>query len=303
LDYRQHLCEFNITMTSFIEEKSKMGYTTRLLGKRQDEGRTGEFINEAGETCQWMVGLDGHGQNTVIQFLRNSFDWDAAMRLPDSFQHVASEILLKCPRTKQTGTTYAEAKMFSNRIETCTCGDTEIFVYINGVMVYKSTPHNQENPAEMERLNARLASFNLCRVFDNNVPIILSETTLGSIQKPVFVYENGDRINMTQALGHDGITGYAPERNTIHFDESDTVVVIIGSDGLTEMICKEEIADMHRQSVHELANLAERRWQQEWTWKGWDHRAPERETITSFQDFDDILVMKWEKNPRADKMA
>jgi Protein phosphatase 2C len=279
-----------------IQLSGNKDYVTRSLCKGQDQGFMGDFVDEAtGETCEWMVGCDGHGTDHVINFLRKGVDWTTIMKSPEAYKGVVAAIDASGMQTRLTGATYAEAKMWPRRVETCTIGDSEVFVYVNGNLVFKSTPHNMDNPAEVTRFDARIKSRSIWMKKDFNIPIIVSPDTLDSIDKPVFVYENGDRLNMTQALGHENITGYAPEFNVVHFEPEDEVVVIIGSDGLTEMVTPEEYPTLHQYSVHELADLAQTRWMQEWTWRGWDKKNPSRETKTQFQEYDDILAMKWTK--------
>jgi len=273
-----------------------MQYMVKPMDKGQDAGRTGEFMCENGERCEWMVGLDGHGNYNVIDFMKSTLDWSAAMKSTNSLQYIIDAIAASGINTRQTGSTYVEAKMYPDRIETCNVGDSGVFVYINHQLVYNSTPHNMDNPSEEERLSERIRSGKVVVTYDQHIPIIESPSVLNSQAKPIFRYENGDRLNLTQALGHEGITGYLPERNTIPFEKDDHVVVIIGSDGLTEMLLPDEMASLCDRTVEEIVELAETRWIQEWRWKGWDKRNPDKETKTRFDRYDDVLAMKWEKS-------
>jgi hypothetical protein len=97
---------------------------------------------------------------------------------------------------------------------------------------------------------------------------------------------------MTQALGHDGITGYAPEKMTLYFTPDVEVTVIIVSDGFSEMILEEEIPTFHEFTADFLADLAERRWRQEWEIKGSNPKDLEQIVLQKFGGFDDILVLK-----------
>ena len=296
-------------MTQVQEEAVFQQYNTEMtihpLGKGQDHGLFGDHVQDGGEgRCEWLVGLDGHGSNIVIDFLRQKVDWPAIMKQPDSFSSVVDTIRASPMNTRLTGSTYAEAKIMVDQglIHTCTVGDSELFVYKNGELVYRSCPHNKTNPDEMARLKQRIDSRLITVKDDPNIPVILSPTLLGAQAKAVFAYENGDRLNMTQSLGHNGVTGYAPCRHTIAFQPEDDVVVIIGSDGLTEMLLEDEIARLYTWSAKELADLAAARWQQEWTWKGWNKKDPELSTVTQFSDFDDVLAMKWTNKKVSDRV-
>jgi hypothetical protein len=281
-------------MASFDESQSNKEFVIRPLDKGQDHGVMGEYTLESGEKCEWMVGLDGHGTNRVIDFLRGgSFDWNAAMRLDSPYEEIIKQLDENHANVRQSGTTYAEAKMYSDRVETCTIGDTAIYVYVNDVCVYKNPPHGLENPKEMERLSSRIFTGSLVVSKDRNIPLISGETVLTARDKNMYRFENGDKLNMTQSIGHNSITGFAPEKTVVHFGPEDKVCVIISSDGLTEMLMTSEIDGLHAFSCKEIADMAEKRWTQEWVWKGWDLTNLENSTVTRFDRYDDVLVMKW----------
>jgi len=279
-----------------VETITNKSYVALPLGKGQDDGRMGEFITETGEKCEWMVGLDGHGSNITINCLR-TMDWDNIMKEGDALSKVIELLESRGGNRRLTGSTYVEAKMFSNRVETVVVGDSEVFVYVNGELVYNNTPHNIQNPLEAERLKGRMgiSRGKISIRYDQNIPYIITDSLLGTRAKEIVIFENGDSLGLSQALGHESVTGFAPEKNIVTFNEGDNVVVIIGSDGLTEMITEEEKKTMHTLTAEELSIIGSERWSQEWEWKGWDKKDKEKSTHTRFEDKDDVLAMKWSR--------
>jgi serine/threonine protein phosphatase PrpC len=285
-------------MSSFQQESNIAEIVIKSLGKGQDDGRMGEYITESGEKCEWMVGMDGHGSNIVINFLR-TLDWESVMKMDAPFYEIVSQLSTAEKNVRLSGATYVHAKMFSDRVETFVVGDSEVFVYVNGLLAYHNVPHNLQNPLEAVRLKDRIDNRFIGVRFDENIPHISGDTVLIAKPKEVIHWENNDALNLTQSLGHQSITGISPEISTIAFEPGDRVTVIICSDGATEMLLDEEKNGLIEcLSAKEISDLAERRWRQEWTWKGWDKRNPDRSIKTSFGDdgIDDILVMKWCNN-------
>jgi serine/threonine protein phosphatase PrpC len=79
---------------------------------------------------------------------------------------------------------------------------------------------------------------------------------------------NGDfLLACTQSLGHNGITGYEPEYKTIPIIKGEKYKIIIGSDGLWDMVMVDDQLDMNklsRKNVHELMEQTTNRWLQTW---------------------------------------
>jgi serine/threonine protein phosphatase PrpC len=99
----------------------------------------------------------------------------------------------------------------------------------------------------------------------------------------------------TQSLGHRGITGLEPSVHIIDIQSNDEITVIIGSDGLWDMICEEDTQFLSTcSSAEELCKFAEDRWKQEWNYII-DMAFPDVMEKTSFDDFDDITVGIYKK--------
>ena len=284
------------------------------LSKNQDFTVTGQgSLN--GKLFDYGVLLDGHGTNTFINLMRQQ-DWLSIMSQEDpwgALYTILENIKLNKVRGsyESSGSTLLMMRAFDDRIETISVGDSQIIVFKNDEFVYETTPHNRKNPLELERLSKhKYYSFSKT---SNYVPAIKSSRTLRAIPSEYNYFVDGTKLALTQAIGHNNMTGYEPERQTIFFDKSDKVDVIMGSDGLWEMIILEKNGhatseedlsdalqdkqDLLTMNAAELVSKSEARWKKE-DWKYyWNPKNSEHFCINGFGgSYDDISAIKWTKN-------
>jgi serine/threonine protein phosphatase PrpC len=262
----------NEIMSAFQEDsKIYNECSVRSLDKGQDVAccyRVEKFVPEESYEC--FIGFDGHGNNTFNDMLK-LINLREVADAKDSLSEVLKQITEMNTRTYNSGATYYEAKLYSNRVETCTVGDSQVAVFIDKKLVYISTPHNMKNPAEVERLKSRIESGGLCaKLEDRQVPAIFSKDTLKFRDAEYVYFENGEKIAVSQSLGHNNITGIVPEKHTVFFELGQEVAVVGGSDGLWDMInlCGPDVEDdllaLATMSACEIADIAENRWKQDW---------------------------------------
>lgn len=258
-------------MSAFQEEsKNYIDCSVRSLDKGQDVAhccRIEKFMPEESYDC--FIGLDGHGLNTFNNMLK-FIDLGEIAEADDSLSEIIKRVTEMNTLTNNSGATYYEAKLYSNRVETCTVGDSQIAVFIDKKLVYMNTPHNMKNPLEVERLKPRVESGEVCIMPDKPVPVLISKDTLKFRQTEYIYFQNIERIALSQALGHNNITGIVPERNTIFFEPDQEVAVVGGSDGLWDMInmsgpdFEDDLMTLATKSAVEIADMAEFRWKQDW---------------------------------------
>ena len=119
-------------------------------------------------------------------------------------------------------------------------------------------------------------------------------------------FPTGTSLATTQALGHNEMTGISPDVVTIPFEPSDVIKVVIGSDGLFDMIIKDENERLVLEDVKLLAGMSGEdilkqtvnRWLQLW-----DIYTPEKpDQRAGIQAFtrdmcDDVSVVVINMNP------
>lgn len=232
---------------------------------------------------------DGHGLNNCIDILRQINTTEIIRTNLEPELNIQQ--MIQCCEPKMpydSGSTFSCAKIYSNRVECRSVGDSEIWVYKNGERVYNSPPHNWSNLEEQERIRS------FAKPLHDFIPTLLSPTKIRmdrshkihwkkcSVQRLVFV--------PSQALGHRNITGLAAAVHTVLFEPSDTIVVIVASDGFWDMIIPEDKDILCSATCAiELGNLAEMRWRQEWDFVE-NHDNPDETIKNTFDDFDDIAV-------------
>jgi serine/threonine protein phosphatase PrpC len=290
----------------------------RGISKNQDIIFYGSNDSIAGSEFEWGVLLDGHGTDQFINKMRIQ-NWENIMSEEDPW--VALEIILnKIVGTygDNSGSTLLMMRVYKDRIETIAIGDSEIMIHKNGEMIYKNTPHNTQNESEMKRLSELpIGKYQFLR---QKIPIPQIRTS-EIIQARIggyFYFENESshittQIAMSQAIGHNNVTGYAPERHIEYYSPEDSIQCIMGSDGLFEMllipenilkvpaISDEELAEIvHKDTMDilvmnakELCEKAEKRWKQKWIYL-WHPKDPTKEIETDFgTGWDDISAIVW----------
>ena len=265
--------------------------TSKLLQlcKKQDDLYTGTSIDtNTGESYSYGIIIDGHGHNSGVNDIRSILQTHLAEILesenPQHIIHSQLEVLKQEHLANvymsvfadatidrmnrnllQSGSTFIRAKVYDNRIETFSIGDSEIYVLKNGEITYHTPLHHWENEAERKRLLAR-KDIQVCPQPSMRCQI-MSPTTLCEKKTHTIQYTYQHNFVPSQALGHGGITEFAPERQTIYYDTTDAIKVVLGSDGLWDVFMPSHPEDYHRLlycDAEELANVAESRWKQTW---------------------------------------
>jgi serine/threonine protein phosphatase PrpC len=281
------------------------------LSKNQDIVRTGKKSEE----YFWIVCCDGHGNNTFVDILK-ALDWREIMEHPNSYYYMQSK-LSRCYYSINSGSTLCMVKIFEDKIECISIGDSRVFIYKNEEMAYTNTPHIYSNEAERLRLSSS-ETVKMSNVRYEMFPAISSETSMKQkklsyvtfLQKHTNNTNNSVTLAMTQSIGHYNITGFAPEFKTVEYDSHmDKIRVIVGTDGFFDMclvestgISAEEEAGRKKDkqyllqlSAEELADKAEKRWRQQWKYYYGGQKFPNLFDETAFDksSIDDIGIAIW----------
>jgi len=266
--------------TSVLADAS--GYiagAVRSLGKGQDMIYTGEASG-----YKWAVLMDGHGSNVFKNMVQTlPFEEIMTSTTRDPEEHLLDLIeQRKHTYGHDSGATLLMMKAYPGRIETISIGDSEIAIWKNGALSYKSTPHNRRNPLEAARLSTMNVHYDSPQF---PVPVIATSTKMRARKGEYANFEDGTRLAPTQAIGHNGVTGFASERHVECFDPTrDNVRCILGSDGFFDMFlfeseeAPEDAARDHLDALaltaEQLAQKAADRWSQSWCYH-WNAEKPE----------------------------
>jgi serine/threonine protein phosphatase PrpC len=252
----------NTTHTTTITSKINQ------LSKGQDYIYMDDIVDVTGEKCKIAVVFDGHGENKVIDFIRSISNEKMNQLLMvskpvESLANYINENLFQS-KIESSGSTMCMVKLFSNRIECINCGDSQVAVYKNGSLEYMSQEHNYENEKERERLK-----YDVTFIPASNIKMIDADTLINVYSEYIEWEFPGlyTKLACSQALGHNSITGYDPEYKVIQLTENDKFKVIVGSDGLWEMIMKDDIQDvnnLYNMDANAIVEQTTNRWLQMW---------------------------------------
>lgn len=259
----------NSVLPALGEHTIKIKTKVAQLSKGQDRVRSGQGISVA--TCEhfyYACVFDGHGTNKCIRII----DKIAQERLDDIMessypvQTMAMEIKrLWGPQHSQvepSGSTMGLVKVFENRIECVNCGDSQVMVFVNGVCVHFTVPHNWENPVEMERLRAMGATTSPASQFE-----LVSPNRMKTKYAEYINFPDGRRLAIGQALGHNDATGYTEDTVVVPIAPTDIVRVVGGSDGLWDLVMEdreEELEMLRTMECDEILQTYSARWTQVW---------------------------------------
>ena len=216
--------------------------------KNQDFVGTGRI-----QDIDYIFAFDGHGTDKVIHQIRS-------MNM-DDIASASNPVLAVHERlvgdTYRSGATMAFARIQGNRVETYNCGDSQVHVYVNGTRVHHSTTHTFTNFEEIKRTQSRVSS-----IKPTKAPFPVSDTVIQDVLSPTGRFVTGEELVPSQALGHNDMTGLAPEYFTVTVSPTDHLRIIVGSDGFWDML-----VDPSKGTAKALTQEAHRRWMQTWTYE------------------------------------
>jgi serine/threonine protein phosphatase PrpC len=302
-------------MSSF-QNKISMDCCVRGLGKNQDLAFNGSS-KLRGDKFDYGIILDGHGSHQFITFMER-LDWLYIVSIEDPWEALYS--ILMENNYLEGGSTIIIMRAFINRIEVISVGDSSIIIHKNGVLSYINEKHIHTNPKERERLMT-VPFYRGIKKSKDYIPQIRNSREMQATKSNYNYFGDDDypqlhQLAMTQSLGHKNITGYDPERHVEYFEEIDTIHVLMGSDGLFDMLLLEkyikttpeitpsDLEDIQKDNqdiivmtATELVEKAEQRWKKEdWTyhWHIKDY-SQIMSPISFMGAYDDISAITWKK--------
>jgi serine/threonine protein phosphatase PrpC len=240
--------------------------TTEIqLCKKQDYTVKGSYKNDkTGEQFEWLALFDGHGDNTIINKIRNLdlTPFVISENPPIALQDYITKSRVLSP-WNSSGATMCLAKVYKDHIKTFTVGDSQLIIYQDDKVVYKNKLHKWENIQERERL---FVIDPLISLTPSNGFKIVSNTTMIDDNQGYIRYGNGRMLAVSQAIGHNNITGICPEIFTLPIKTGSIYRVLMASDGVFDVLIEneEETLEFSKNTSDEIAYFAENRWKQKW---------------------------------------
>ena len=239
------------------------------LCSAQDEVYVSSGTTVDGEKYVASCLFDGHGTDDCIRAIRThnppigelmTTDLDTIMTVHGTLESLGHNISF------HSGSTAAYARLSSTSVDCCSVGDSYLYVFVNGKLAWKSTPHTMANPAEVARHSGNR---NVSTKADSYIKLLSEDRITQSPDglRTIFAI-GGVRLVPSMSLGHRNVTGIAPERFHLDVKPTDFVRVVGMSDGVHDMLYLDGFNDnrmLMTGSAEELVNLAHQRYSQEWT--------------------------------------
>jgi len=214
---------------------------------------------------------DGHGSNSVIDVLRDIMEngkLDEMMDAESPVIEIANYLVEHqvCKSYESSGATMNFGVLSDNVLTFTNCGDSRTFVFRNGDCIFISEDHNSKNEKERTRLEGKV------KYSPSQGLRMISETELIGTRTEYVQFFSGNLLAISQAIGHNNITGIDPTITTIVVQPDDEIVALCVSDGVIDMLWKDEndvikdtdIQMLYALSSEDLKSKIMSRWLQKW---------------------------------------
>lgn len=268
----------------------------KQLETGQDFALFGTSIDYSSKQFDYLMTFDGHGLDTCISSIKK-LPLHEIVKSESPIEELNVYLYATFKNFKNSGSTCILTKIYSDHIIIEYVGDSQIVVFIDNKCHYISVPHNLENPEESERIKPYLCKETPI-TFDKK-PAMVSNNRLAMVEGNRCNLPSGSRLNLSQALGHNGGTGFQPTRKRLDFIPEQHVRIISASDGFWDMIFlddEKEMKDLMELAPEELISKAEKRWKQEWIFSEDRNETDESKIFTTSFDgqIDDISLAFWD---------
>jgi serine/threonine protein phosphatase PrpC len=287
-------------MSEFLSDNIEISTALEQNSKYQDQ----PFHGKTPSGKMYFGIWDGHGTNSVIYALRDimrSGKLDEFMDSESPIQTITNYLLEKrvCRIYESSGATMNFGILSDNLLTFTNCGDSRTFVFRNGNLIFESEDHNSRNEKERKRLEGKV------KYTPSQCLRMISEKKLIGAPAEYIHYPDGRQLAISQAIGHNNVTGIDPSVITIVVESTDEIVALCVSDGVVDMLLKDENDEIKEEdlqmlysfSAEELKNKIMSRWLQSWDMT---NSLGESATDISYDkcDCDDVGITRFVLNPK-----
>jgi serine/threonine protein phosphatase PrpC len=291
--------------------------------EQNDKGQDQPFSGITASGKYYSGVFDGHGKNNVINALR---EYQATGELSEFMDNESPVEAIQqrlnddkvCTSYISSGSTISFGILDGNLLKIINCGDSQTFVFRNGILEFITEEHFCGNSREKERLGE------LGKYKKSSSLKAISETTLIQVPSEYRILDNFYELAVTQALGHNDFAKPAPDVHEMVINLNDEVIVVSVTDGVTDMlICdgimrlsvphdtaglssaqvllkageldqdkirEEDIRMIYELNAEELKNKIQERWGQEWIMRPLNQK--EQKARYEKHHFDDIGIAR-----------
>jgi len=272
--------------------------------EKNSKGQDQPFYGETASGRRYFGIWDGHGTNTVIEELRKmatNGKLAEFMEKKSPVEEISENLLWRgiVKRHEISGATMNFGILDGNVLTCTNCGDSKMFLFRNGVLIFQSEDHFWGNKKEKERLGDTVTYSISCNIK------VVSDTNLACVYSEYVILKNGNRFAPTQAIGHNNNLRPSPDVLRFEIQPTDEIVSVCVSDGVTDMlmhdkhdnIVPEDILMIYELSAEDLKNKIQTRWLQPWNMIDLKGKI-ENNCCYSKQDCDDIGITRFVMKPK-----
>lgn len=217
------------------------------------------------KSFKYIIVADTHGGLGNRKFIMidklKSISWDTL--LLDKDWKISFIDLMGLESSYRIGSTFTLLKIYEDRFIIDWIGDSSAKIYCDNKLVWETLDHDYNNKDDIKRLINN--GFVKKKSWDI---MVIDSTTIKSI--PSFTFnKNGDALNMTRSLGHNGI--FIDKDNNFNTkvivkEKEKKYKCIVGSDGLWQMTCEQDnnYLSSLENDANNIADFAYNRWTQKW---------------------------------------
>lgn len=276
------------------EQESRDTYISNYViqaSTKQDMSFSGKAYDNS---FDYVIAVDNHGRLNNRFMLMDIFelmDWSTFL-LNENWKQLLIEKTCS-DDSADVGCTFTIIKIYPDKFVIDWIGDSsgKIYDIDEKKELWRTKDHDYNNKEDVENLIKE--GFWVKIGWD---VIVKDSSTVVSVKSKT-LKKNNEGLNMTRSLGHSGIFASSLmnfDSETIERNPEKNYKVIVGTDGLWQMTCKDDIEYLSSKE-HDASDISEfalSRWKQSWNWDN------SKGTITKdikFPDhnIDDIGVAIW----------
>ena len=221
--------------------------------------------------------VDGHGTDVLINWIRDLKDETLIVAFADDsnpIEFLEDRLKSSFINTKRTGACVTAIKIREHKIDIYKVGDAGARVYVNKELIVETDDHSAQNRSEYLRKEKEGAKFEEILALYNLPPSPDGKINISKREAHYIHHSLEDVCMLSRTMGHadkgkDSNTGKMIEHKTVNFGSEDEVLVIACSDGVWDMVHKEEDISGYR-DASSIVLEACRRWHSNINFVHWE---------------------------------
>ena len=253
----------------------------------------------------WLIALDGHGKHhsddipdvDLIAWLRE-FNWAKLMQNRDDKNPIIcleEQISSLFKSTRGIGAALSITEIIDN---------TKVTIWWKGDAATKILRCNSDGEIDIvastelpskEDEVARFTEMGQSIPYEDGWQVsAISESELTMRPNGIYIFTCVDKMNMSQAIGHDGLTGIVDQSLEYNLEEQYAYRIIGASDGIWDISAlenKDVLNKFWNSSAEELVTWAVSQWYRKWVYIWGDTKVVDQQ----IGDCDDVTCVVWSR--------